>query len=405
MQIKRKVTQLLVMTLLLITTSCSDDDSPSPEIHNGDYLIGVQVMNTETFDGRGYVQLIDELKGQSLDNSNAISTPICFPKYVGNDIFIFPSYIGVTDDRLTKYTKQGTQITETGSMPLPSKSSATNLVIKSQTKAYLSVAGLGKIWAFNPQTMKKIAEIDLTHLAVFDNNPDPGAMLIRDNLLYVGLNQLGPKFMPYEERPVADVAIIDTEKDELVKMISEKTSHMSCATRPVAENTIFMDENKDIYVVCIGGFGAYPNHNTGLLRIKAGDTEFDKNYSWALNQTPIEGDPNKTSLIQSAYYAGNGKLYSYLLIPQYVSDMNKLYTEYANIAVELDIYKQSIKKIKDIPLSNSYAVGAYGYKNDIVFCNYSKNTSGFYTYNPLSAETKHLVTTTGFANTFRYYGK
>jgi len=402
-----KQLQIISLALLFITlNACKEDNDPAPQLSGADILVGSMVMNTATYDGRTYLQLLDDVKGQTIDNSSALPVSINFPKYHGEDVYVFPAYVGKADNKLIKYTRKDGQLLETGALPLQTNSSATNLVFASDTKAYLSMAGLGKVWVINPQTMTKTGEIDLTHLAVGDNNPDPGAMLLRDDLLFVGLNQMGPNFIPAHDRPYSDVAIIDTKKDEFLKVIIEKQSGLSCPTRPIAEKSIFIDEKNDIYILCIGGFGVLPNHKSGLLRIKSGETEFDTSFSWDFSKQAIIGDPYKSTMIQTVKYAGNGKLFAYCLIPEYkkASDEN-IYTAFANIAVEIDLYNKTVKKIEAIPLSNSYAMGIYDYKEDVIFCNYSQNASGLFQYSPQSKQVDQVLTTAGFATTFHYFGK
>ncbi len=408
---KKGIGQFLALAMFIALGACSDSETvePTPEPttphkNNGHFLVGTTVMNTATHSGRGYVQLLDSVGGQSVDNANALPMPLNYPKFKGDDIYIFPSYMGESVNQLQKYTRVGNKFVKKASLALYANSGATNMVFESDTKAYLSMAGLGKVWTFNPQTMKKTGEIDLTNLGVGDNNPDPSIMILRDGLLYVGLTQGGANVYPDPKRPYADIAIIDTKKDELLKMITEKTSGMSAPTRPIIESSLFMDENDDIYMMCLGGFGFF--HNSGLLRIKSGETEFDQSYIFDISKVSIEGESNKASLLQSVYYAGKGKAYGYCLIPAYNTEGKKgLYTAFANIAVEIDLYDKTIKRLMDIPLSNSYTMGIYKYKDEIIFCNYSKNASGLISYNPKTGKSKQVLTTSGFASSFRYYGE
>ncbi len=74
--------------------------------------------------------------------------------------------------KLIKYRRTKGWFAESGQyLPLPANNSANSLVKLSPTKAYLSLAGLGKIYIFNPETMQKTGEIDLTSLGIQDNNP------------------------------------------------------------------------------------------------------------------------------------------------------------------------------------------------------------------------------------------
>ena len=50
---------------------------------------------------------------------------------------------------------------------------------------------------FNPTTMQKVRDIDLNALAQPEVRVAPGAMVVRDGLLFVGLNQFDSQWMPH----------------------------------------------------------------------------------------------------------------------------------------------------------------------------------------------------------------
>ena len=70
--------------------------------------------------------------------------------------------------------------------------------------------------------MQKTGEIDLSEYAIGkesgDKNPEPGASVIRDGILYVGLAQDKSQFNP---NTGAYVLLIDTKTDKPIKMISD----------------------------------------------------------------------------------------------------------------------------------------------------------------------------------------
>jgi len=396
-----KITKSICLAICLFFAVACDRDDDNEIVTNlkGNYLVGSMVVNTETFEGRCYIQLVDRLAGQELTNANALPMALNYPKYHGEDVYIFPAYTGKTENKLYKYKKVGGDLVEIGYLPLETNSAATNIVIENKNRAYLSMAGLGSVWIFNPTSLEKLGEINLSLYAIGDNNPDPGAMVLRDGLLYVGLNQLLGNFVPAKDRNVSDIAIIDTKSSKVIKIISENESGMSFPTRPINDGSIFVDEKEDIYIACFGGFGMLEKHKTGFLRIKKGETDFDKTYSWDITNLPVTSENYTPSMIQSVCYFGNGILYTYLLIPAYNKGDN-LYSSFSNKAVEIDLYAKTIKPINSIPLSSSFGVGVYKYKDEVVFCNYSKGFSGLYSYKPNTEQTKELVKTTGFPTVF-----
>ena len=268
----------------LVFSACEKDPDPKVPADNANIALATILPNPDGMTGAAYLQLIRDEFPQNTNNNNGIPIPYggAYPVIEGNDIFVFPGYMGDSKNELVKYTRVNGRLSKTGTMKLPPNSSATNIVFASAEKAYLSMAGLGRIAIFNPITMVQKGEIDLSSLGVSDNNPDPSAMLLRDGLLYVGLSQMVGGWVPPQDRPYSDIAIIDTQTDKLLKMITDKTSGISMPTRPIDRYSIFMDEKKDIYISCVGAFGMVKGHNAGILRIKAGETEFDPTYRWTI---------------------------------------------------------------------------------------------------------------------------
>lgn len=334
----------------LVFSACEKDPDPKVPTTDANIALATILPNPDGMTGAAYLQLIRDEFPQNTNNNNGIPIPYggSYPIIEGNDIFVFPGYMGDSKNELVKYTRTNGQLSRTGTMKLPPNSSATNIVFASTGKAYLSMAGLGKIAIFDPTTMTQQGEIDLTSLGVSDSNPDPSAMLLRDGLLFVGLSQMVGGWIPPQDRPYSDIAIIDTQTDKLLKMITDKTSGISMPTRPIDRYSIFMDEKKDIYISCMGGFGMVKGHNAGVLRIKAGETEFDPTYQWTITGTAISGKEKTAGFISAIRYVGNGKAYAYINMPGYYKPGEQGHTAIADLAVEIDLYNKTMKKCKDL---------------------------------------------------------
>lgn len=131
-------------------------------------------------------------------------------------------------------------------------------------------------------------------------------------------------------------------------MITDKTSGISMPTRPIDRYSIFMDEKKDIYISCMGGFGMVKGHNAGVLRIKAGETEFDPTYQWTITGAAISGEEKTAGFISAIRYVGNGKAYAYINMPGYYKPGEQGHTAIADLAVEIDLYNKTMKRCKDL---------------------------------------------------------
>jgi hypothetical protein len=383
--------------LAAIFSSCNKDKDEATE-KDGKILITTMLANPDGWSGSAYMQLIENLEPKSVTNATAI--PIAYggvPIICGDDVFSLPGWGGETDV-MTKYSRINGKLVKQGELTLPSQSWATNVVTKNDV-AYVSCPGIGKILVINHKTMTMMKQMDVTSYGAGDQNPDPSSMLIRDNLLYVGLIQMVGGYFPAPERPFADVLIINTDNNEIVKMITQSTAGISYPTRAIDPYSIFMDENNDIYTVCLGGFGTM--HYSGVLRIKAGETEFDDSYQFVFNTTPISGEANPCDYIHAVKYFGKGKMYGTANLPAYYSNPMNYITDRAVIPVEIDLDAKTIKAL-GFPRSNAFGVSVGTNEGVVVFGLATETSNGFFTYDPTTEATSSsaVVTTIGFPYSF-----
>ena len=87
--------------------------------------------------------------------------------------------------------------------------------------------------------------IDLNKYAHAGALVRPSVMVLRDGLLYVGLCQLNAQWQTVKDQ--ADIAIIDTKTDELLKVITDTKHKLTFCSRPIDPNSMFVDEQGDIY--------------------------------------------------------------------------------------------------------------------------------------------------------------
>lgn len=389
---KITVTGLIVLGLM----SCKKDKDDNPQAKEGNLLVTTMVVNPNGQSGSSYMQLIDNIGSQNITNSNATPIPFnCTPIISGNDIYILPGWSGQSG-LIEKYNRVNGELVKKGEYTTSPTDIATSAVVKGDF-VYISLAGAGKILVLKSSDMSLVKEIDISSYGVGDNNPDPSAMLIRDNHLFVGLSQMVGGYFPAPNRPYTDLLIIDTDNNKVVKMITESSSGISFPARPIDPNSIFMDENKDIYVVGLAGWG-YPGHNAGILRVKAGETDFDKSYKFIFNTTAIQGESNNCNYTQAVKYYKNGIMYATANIPAYVTDPkspNPL-KDRTVVPLEINLAAKTIKKL-DFPFSNSFSYSVEIYNDMIIFGLATTTASGFYTYNPATKESSSspVITTQG----------
>ena len=397
-------TLLLVLSMIFI--SCSSDDENS-EASKGEIAIASSVLNPDGISGSLYLQLIDDLSPNTYDNKTAIPFTLNNDQIVvkGNDIYILPF---AESDVIEKYRRGSDKtLTKSGELIMEANSSPVSIVVQNETKAYVALLGRPKILIINPTTMQKTGEIDITAYGIGDENPDANQMVIRDGMLYVGLAQMVGGYYPDPERAKVDVLIINTEADTVMKMITEENTGMSQPTRPVADDDyhIFVDENNDIYILCLGGFGAVPGHKVGILRIKDGETEFDANYAINVTDGSINGENNVVAAMTYVQYAGNGKLYVQAFIPAYYSNPANYLEDRVCVPLEIDLYAKTMKTL-GFPRGKSY--GCTGiYKDKIVFGLSTDTDNGFFTYDLNTGEisSEAVIKTIGTPILFRHLGE
>lgn len=403
---KANVFTLLIAMLVSISACKKDDKDNQKGQANSDsnILISVMLPNPDGMSGGHYMQLIPSMEEASYDNNKAFPIPFSAPPFViGDDIFILPGWSNETNT-MDKYSKESGILTKKASLTLPENSAGTNIVTKGN-KAYITLAQSGKIMIIDHTNMKKLGEIDLSQYAVQDKNPDPASMVIRGKYLFVGLTQMVGGYFPPADRPKSDILIIDTETDKVEKMITEETFGISTPTRPIDPKSIFVDENDDIYIACIGAWGVYPNHKSGILRIKSGELEFDKSYAIVLGDLKIVGENNKVDYLQYVQYAGNGKLYATANCMAYQSNPPNYIEDRTVVPIEIDLNAKTAKRI-NIDRGNSFGQAIALYNDKVIFGLGTETQNGYFTYDPITGDvsTSPIIKVTGYPYSMRIFG-
>ena len=137
-----------------------------------------------------------------------------------------------------------------------------------------------------------------------------------------------------------------------------------------------MDEQGDIYIACMGGFG-YKPIDAGFLRIKKGTTEFDPSYHWVISKQPLEGFSVSPKYIPACRYIGNGKVCAYVFVKE--SNQSIGHIDLACVPVMMDLKSKTMKRI-NIPISSGYSVAIEKYKDKVLFGNMNEKDKGIYIY-------------------------
>lgn len=369
----------LAFALALVAMPSCDKDTPStPETAGGRFLITTNVGNADGASGVSYFQTVEKMEGY-IDNSQARPAGFGVPPIViGQHIFVLPDYMGSTKSVLTHYvTDKKGNLSERGTLALPANSGACNIVLASEEKAYLSMQNLGIVMEFNPTTMQKVRDIDLNALAQPEVRVAPGAMVVRDGLLFVGLNQFDSQWMPRLKQ--AEVAIIDTKSGKLLKKIVDTKHQLSFATRPIDAHSIFVNpKDGAIYLNCMGAWGFKPGFDGGILRIKKGETEFDADYALNIAQAKVENFNHTLNYLATVRLGSDGKLYA--MVTSYELDASaNPYLAKVMVPVCIDLEKRTVTYIPGVKPSNGLAAVAEA-NGKIYFGVSNADDNGFYAY-------------------------
>ncbi|MBF0945899.1 MAG: hypothetical protein HXK16_08680 [Alloprevotella sp.] len=369
----------LAFALALVAMPSCDKDTPStPETAGGRFLITTNVGNADGASGVSYFQTVEKMEGY-IDNSQARPAGFGVPPIViGQHIFVLPDYMGSTKSVLTHYvTDKKGHLSERGTLALPANSGASNIVLASEDKAYLSMQNLGIVMEFNPTTMQKVRDIDLNALAQPEVRVAPGAMVVRDGLLFVGLNQFDSQWMPHLKQ--AEVAIIDTKAGKLLKKIVDTKHQLSFATRPIDAHSIFVNpKDGAIYLNCMGAWGFKPGFDGGILRIKKGETEFDADYALNIAQAKVENFNHTLNYLATVRLGSDGKLYA--MVTSYELDASaNPYLAKVMVPVCIDLEKRTVTYIPGVKPSNGLAAVAEA-NGKIYFGVSNADDNGFYAY-------------------------
>ena len=366
----------LAFALALVAMPSCDKDTPStPETAGGRFLI---TTNADGASGVSYFQTVEKMEGY-IDNSQARPAGFGVPPIViGQHIFVLPDYMGSTKSVLTHYvTDKKGNLSERGTLALPANSGASNIVLASEEKAYLSMQNIGIVMEFNPTTMQKVRDIDLNALAQPEVRVAPGAMVVRDGLLFVGLNQFDSQWMPRLKQ--AEVAIIDTKSGKLLKKIVDTKHQLSFATRPIDAHSIFVNpKDGAIYLTCVGSFGFKPGFDGGILRIKKGETEFDADYALNIAQAKVENFNHTLNYLATVRLGSDGRLYA--MVASYELDASaNPYLAKVMVPVCIDLEKRTVTYIPGVKPSNGLAAVAEA-NGKIYFGVSNADDNGFYAY-------------------------
>ncbi len=312
--------------------------------------------------------------------------------YYDNSLFIADLDVGsISRYSLAENNKLG-KVTAKLSLP---GTWANHIYFVNDEKAYLG-GMLDSLIIINPKTMEKTGAIDLTKY----KNKDalvvsPGTGVIVDGRLYVGLLQ---NVSDYATGNEAQVAIIDVKKDEVVA-VAKDDRVAAVGSLDDSQNQAFTVIDGYIYCYSNASWGYAPGQVDGFLRIKVGETKFDKDYAWYITKdVAIDGITKKDNFkyLSPASNEKDGLVYAFLNV---MVDLQQTWTDmdsYHNNTckpVQLNLAK---KTIKALPIGYSSSWASYGkYVEDdgkVVFAvSTEEDDNAYFRYDPKTDKAEKIA--------------
>lgn len=335
---KRPVLFLLLAGLLLGQSSCKDNATDTPET-GGNY-----VLISTNDDGSGFAKIFSDIPTGTVDNATGgfqLKNAYGGQQYK-SWLFIQNSIIGEPGIQKLEIGSNG-QVKDGGFIA----SGSNNYVVDEQTGYYLDFnRGAMKLQKFNPSSMTRTGEIDLTSYSRGHKMESVGQriMVARDGKLFVDLyysekdGSFGTDVYDSVEFLVIDIATNAVEAHRVYAGASHPGYYMT------AMPMFSIDENGDIYFIALGDVFATVR-DSRILRIKKGSTDFDR--TWELDMDNYS--PNSFFCNMIAY---KGKIFS-------LQPIEPLKTDFSNFSgndnfkwTAIDIVTKQVADVAGVPVDN-----------------------------------------------------
>ena len=338
----------------LLAAGCRKDDEPKTSTNDRvKYLVSTTVYGNSS--ATGFLVPLGNLQAGSISNQNA-------PEITSNTgivtykdwAFTVPAFRGAT---IKKFVRgDNGSLMPGGELVASSLASAGpfGLVVLNDTKAYVTLAFTNRIVVFNPSTMTKISEIDLSspqYASGGASGCNPFSLGLRGTQLFVSCANF---IAPPVAASGAHLLLIDTNTDQVVKSIDD--ARASLAGRLSNRAAFQVDEQGDMYIYCWASYGYAPGQKHGFLRIKKDATEFDPGYFFNCTDYAVAGEQGgKLDYFQRIAYGGNGVFYATAHNPSYDSNPPQYLTDRSLGAAKVNVYTQTMESL---PVPRSISQGA-----------------------------------------------
>lgn len=274
-----------LLSLSVLFTACSKDDSQEPDPGSGEYSY-VLLTNEGDLGTPGYMTAYAQMPSGDLSNIQTrtlqVKSAFGFTQY-GKWIFTRTNIAGQTGIAKFIVSNNG-KLQEAGFLP-----NGQRFYITGDENGYYLDESRGTllIQKFNPSTMQRTGEIDLSELK--DDNVEyqvigKHMMASKEGKLYVGITYGTTQGQGFNDDVVdyAELAVIDIATDEFQGTI-KYPGIKGLGYGPSANKFWTLGDDGALYMYASGFHtkgGMSTINNSVIVRIKKGASDFDKN--WAL---------------------------------------------------------------------------------------------------------------------------
>ena len=340
---KLKMMSIIALTGM-VAISCSDDDTV-PQAGNNFVLSVV----TDAANGAGLLMAKDAIPDSAVnpENRGFAMGQLRTTGYAYKDA-IYNDTNDAGEPGIYKLKLENGQIVEDGEIP-----NARISAIKDENKGYYWNPDLSPkaIQIFNPSTMQRTGSIDLS--SIVDQYAVEGTQnLSFENFMAVAGDKLYTQFtLTNQDRFTAYdssfIAVINTGSDEFEKLIIYPQAYLFGYFGLKNGRYVSLGDDGYLYVSTWAALTAtsFAFPRATILRIKAGDTEFDPNFEIRLDD--FVGGP---SLMLGGSTYSNGKLYTRLKTEPAAPDFSNI-TAQEIVPCEIDVASKEVRLLSGAPAS------------------------------------------------------
>ncbi len=350
---KNVTKQLLSLTILFsFLTGCSDTDEPAPEM-TSNYFLGIEASTDPSSDVLSLAPSL--LSGVVSPINNGYEQPAWMTFFQGPDQIIAGGYTSAPE--FTSYELVEGELTKGESFFVDLSIYASDIVDAS-TMVLMGSARSGlsekKIYLVNTDLM----EIEKTVTVDFGNDANQNLLAFPVDLKVRGSKMFAAYYMinadgsfSTPDANEARIAVFSYPELTFEKIITDDRAPN--IGRYYTTNAIEIDENNDIYtfspssLAC--GYSPVPSTNSGILRIKNGETDFDPDYH--VDFEALSGGYKINDMI----YVANGKAVVRVL-KEDENDGSYLWATYAPTSPSpllstgvIDLYNQTFTLLDEVP--------------------------------------------------------